>query len=112
MGENYCCSYGGGAPCTKVGECVIFVPNANVLSSSLRPSSNLTSPRLSALGEYVLLLTNVTWVPGLAVAYSRTLETYLHTFLLYPIFTETFEVEASDFMDSSSATVGAPGFSR
>jgi len=42
MGENYSGGWGGGASCMKVQACAVFVPNANVISSSLRSSSGLT----------------------------------------------------------------------
>jgi len=45
MGEDASC-IGGDAYCTKVQTCVVFVPNANVISLSLRSSSNLTLPLL------------------------------------------------------------------
>jgi len=43
MGENYNSGWGGGASCTNVRECVIFVPITSVFSSSLRSLSDLTS---------------------------------------------------------------------
>jgi hypothetical protein len=42
MSENYSGGWGGGASCMKVQACVDFVPNANVISSSLRSSQYLT----------------------------------------------------------------------
>jgi len=49
MDENYSGGWGGGASCTKVRARVIFVPNVNFVSSSLRSSSKLTSPKTSRM---------------------------------------------------------------
>ena len=38
----YCGGYGGGASFTEVQELVAFVPSSDVVSSSLRSSSDLT----------------------------------------------------------------------
>ena len=70
------------------------------------------SPSDSGVGLYVLFETKVTCPSSTVDANSLVLVTYLHTFLLYPIQTETRAAAASLLMTASSATVGAPGFSR
>ena len=76
------------------------------------PSAFRSKHSGSSSSLYAFRWTNVVVAPGVAFSTSSALRTYGVTFLLYPMYTGTPFSAAYAFISSSSATVGAPGFSR